>query len=201
MLFINNYVSDLYIISDNCWGYGVYKRLNLKYNSPFICTYIHTPDYIKLLLNLDDYLNCQLVPIEFNKTEHYNKYKVSRHSHTGQTYTCKLHDIEIIFYHRTDSLDECITKWYKRRDRLISNKDKIIVKFSNEFIISVDVRYDNFDSMLEQFHSLPYKTKLSFTSRKFNYPLNFKIYPIHLLHKDKLGEEHTFYFKTEMLYK
>ena len=198
MLLLNNYVNDLYIISDNCWAYGVYKRLNLKYNSPFIGTYIHSPDYIKLLSNLDDYLNCQLVPIEFNKTIHHTKYKVSSYP---QTYICKLNDIEIIFYHRTDSLDECIAKWYKRRDRLISNKDKIIVKISNEFIIFSNVRYDNFDSILEKFYSLPYKIKLSFTSRKFNYPLNFKIYPIHLLHKDKLGEEHTLYFKTDLLYK
>ena len=52
----NNFV----VVSNNCWGAEIYKRLDLEYNTPFVGLFFYGPDYIKLLENFDYYMNKEL---------------------------------------------------------------------------------------------------------------------------------------------
>lgn len=185
-------MNDLYIISDNCFGLGVYEAIKTKFNSPFISTYITPQDYIKLLSNLDNYLDSKLNLINYKDSKFCNVYKQERY-YNEMRCIANLHDIEIVFHHGDDNIDKKINDWYRRRDRLIRDKSKLIITFSNEFVYSENKRYPNFDELLDTYYNLPYKNKLSFTSRKFNYPLNFKIYPIHLFKKRRMGNEYNSY--------
>ncbi|MBV5343054.1 DUF1919 domain-containing protein, partial [bacterium] len=40
---------DFTIISNNCWGGGIYEDLNLKYNSPTVGLFFYAPCYIEFL--------------------------------------------------------------------------------------------------------------------------------------------------------
>lgn len=185
-------MNDLYIISDNCFGYGVYDKLKLKYTSPFIATYIHPHDYIKLLSNLDEYLDSKLEIIDYNDSTFCNTYKLHRDFAELRCIT-KLNDIEIAFHHGDKDPNKKIDDWYRRRDRLTRDKNKLIVIFSNEYVYCRNIRYPNINELIDTYHKLPYKKNLSFTSRKYNYPLNFKIYPIHLCNRDVMGKEYNLY--------
>lgn len=58
---------DFVIVSNNCWGAEIYKRLELEYNTPFVGLMIYGPDYIKLLENFDYYIDRELSFISVSK--------------------------------------------------------------------------------------------------------------------------------------
>src|SRR5690606_37279406 len=62
---IKNY--DFAIVSNNCWGGGFYQALGLPYNTPFIGLYINIPCYIKMLGNMNHYLQQELEFIDNSK--------------------------------------------------------------------------------------------------------------------------------------
>ncbi len=47
---------DFSIISNNCWAGFVYQSYNLPYNTPTIGMFIVSDDYIKLIGNLQHYM-------------------------------------------------------------------------------------------------------------------------------------------------
>lgn len=187
-------MDNIHIISDNCWGQGVYNKINLPYYTPFISLYIHTPDYIKLLSNLDDYLNSEFTLIDYQNSNHCNVYKVVE---LPDQIIGKLNDIEIIFYHCTKSADEIFDNWYRRKERLPKDKNEIVVKLCNQFLpreCKQKVLYENFDNYLDIFYKLPYYKKLSLTDKLYKYPNNYKILKRHFEDNLKMGREYDLYF-------
>lgn len=128
---------DFSIISCNCIGGLIYHDYNLKFLSPTINLYIESPDFIKFVQNLSNYLSLELIEI-FGY-----KYPVG-----------KLGDIKIHFLHY-DSFYDAKMKWDERKKR---------VNFSNIFVIMSD--RDNYsDSLFSEFKKIKYK-KILF-SHKF----------------------------------
>lgn len=136
---------DFIVISNNCWGAEIYKRLGLKYNTPFVGLFLFGPDYLKLLKNLDYYLNC---PLSFAEQSKYTKHDI--------TYPIGLlDDIEVHFQHY-DSKQEAKEKWVRRCQRLQQNKEK-----DNLFIKICDREKTDL-SIIKEFHRLPFNHKISF---------------------------------------
>ncbi|MEY8462811.1 DUF1919 domain-containing protein [Streptococcus merionis] len=138
------------IISDNCWAGKVYQELGLPYQTPTIGLFIFSPDYLKLVKNPKYYLKNDNVELQFIKKSRYisdfeNKYPLAL-----------LDDIEIHFLHY-DSEEEALDKWNRRMKRI--HWDNLYFKFNDN---------DNCTySLMKEFDSLPYKSKVIFSSRNF----------------------------------
>lgn len=140
--------TDFVIIANNCFGGQVYKSFGLPYNTPFVGMFLYGPCYLKLLQNFKTYIRKDLVFIQQSIYEDREK-----------TYpVAKLGDIELHFSHYT-SEEEASEKWYRRRNRMLENFD-----FDNfYFVISDRERVDN--KIIQEFHKLPFKNKLSFGAK------------------------------------
>jgi len=137
----NNFV----IISNNCWGAKLYNRLDLPYNTPFVGLFIMGPDYLKLLTDLDFYLNKSLFFV-----------KKSRWISDPVNYPIGLlDDIEIHFMHYKDK-NEAKSKWERRVARMLEVKDK------DRYYFKICDRDLSNDDIITKFHNLPYKNKISF---------------------------------------
>lgn len=149
---------EFVIISNNCWGAELYKRLGVEYNTPFVGLFIFGPDYLKLLENLDYFLKCELTFKNESKwVDHSLNYPIGL-----------LDDIEIHFMHYKDE-KEAWHKWGRRLDRMnkITDKNKYFFKICDRDFVDSDI--------LKKFHDLPYKNKISFGISKLNLQNHFKI--------------------------
>lgn len=190
-------IDNIHIISDNCWGQGVYNTLNSPYYTPFISMYIHTPDYIKLLSNLDSYLNSKFTLVDHLSSSHYNTYNVVE---LPDQVIGKLNDIEVIFYHCKKSAEEVFEAWYRRKERLPKDKKEIVVKLCNQFLpreCKQRIIYKDFSTHLENFYKLPYYKKISITDRLYSYPNNYRILDRHFEDNLKMGREFELYFNLQ----
>jgi len=144
--------NDFVIVSNNCWGAEVYKRLGLEYNTPFVGLFIYGEDYVKLLKNIDYYLALELSFVNYSKwTDLQINYPIGM-----------LDDIEVHFMHYKSSL-EAKTKWERRIKRMNIIKDK------NKWFFKICER-DNIDiDLIKKFHHLPYKNKISFSVTLLNH--------------------------------
>lgn len=138
----------LVVISNNCYSGQVYQNYKLPYASPFAGMFLYGPCYLKLLKNLEHYLQ---QPLQFIET--------SRYPDRPKTYpVALLDDIELHFSHyKTEA--EAAEKWYRRTKRLleISDPDRYF------FILSDRERVDA--DLIREFHQLPWHHKLSFGAR------------------------------------
>ncbi|UXC62734.1 DUF1919 domain-containing protein [Ligilactobacillus agilis] len=150
------------IISNNCWGGGIYDLYALRYNTPTIGLYFMSYDYIKFLKNLDEYLKNELIQVKWSDTPFRNEffqqkdvYKNSLNKELDDLVIAKLSDIYIIFLHY-DTFEEAKDKWNRRVKRI--NKENMVVKFNdqNEF------KKEYFDL----FDKLSYKHKIFYTGDK-----------------------------------
>ena len=137
----NNFV----VVSNNCWGAEIYKRLNLEYNTPFVGLFIYGPDYIKLLENFDYYMNKNLSFV--------NESKWSKK--TILFPIGKLDDIEIHFMHYKNE-EEAFSKWNRRVERMKQKND------FDDFFFKICDRDLTDDDIIGRFHKLPFKNKVSF---------------------------------------
>lgn len=139
------------VISNNCWGGGIYRRLNLPYNTPFVGLYMYGPDYIKLLENFDSYMSHKMEFIEF-----------SRWLNNTATYPIGLlKDVEVHFLHYKDRV-EAMEKWNRRLSRMNKIKDR------DKYFFKIDDRDFSDDDIIQRFHALPFKNKISFGLRKLD---------------------------------
>lgn len=154
------------IVCDNCWAGSVYQWLERPYNSPFISIGFYGDCYVKLLSNLDYYLN---LPLEFVKESKYNYREINYP-------LAKLGDIEAHFTHYKTE-EEAKTKWPRRAARMLeeTNKDNYVFMMS-------DAWYAN-EQNFKDFHALPFKNKISFSIHEYKH-LNLKNH-YHVLEKDK----------------
>jgi uncharacterized protein (DUF1919 family) len=142
---------EFVIISNNCWGAEIYKRLNKEYNTPFVGLFIVGPEYIRLLERFDHYMS---LPLQFTKGSVWFdspiKYPIG-----------KLDDIEIHFVHYKNN-EEAIDKWTRRLSRMkeIGDRDKYYIKICDRDFTTPE--------MIQKFHSLPFKNKISFSVKPFN---------------------------------
>lgn len=138
----------LVIISNNCYSGQVYQTYNLPYFSPFAGMFLYGPCYLKLLKNLDHYLQ---QPLNFVEN--------SQYPDRPTTYPLALlDDIELHFSHYTIE-EEAAEKWYRRTQRLLEVKDKD----RYFFVISDRERVDA--DLIREFHQLPFAHKLSFSAQ------------------------------------
>ncbi|WP_161729620.1 DUF1919 domain-containing protein [Proteus sp. G2661] len=159
------------IVSNNCWNIGIYKNLNMQFNTPFIGLAINTNDFIKILSNLEYFLHFELTDKNFIDSSNYP--------------IAILNGITIHFMHYTDS-KSAISKWNRRKDRLlnyINNNgiDNVIFKCCDK---------DSIDSSdFEKFNKLPLKRKIYYRNTKKSiflnrdgvFPDGIQLYDIRLL--------------------
>lgn len=191
----------MYIISDNCWGQGVYNTLNLPYSSPFISLFIHTPSYMKLLANLDEYLSYSFELVKHENSNHYNEYKVVE---MPDQVIGRLHDVEIIFYHCKTNAQQVFDNWHRRKQRLPKDKNKILVKMCSQYLprqCKQRVYYENFNNHLINFYKLPHFNKVTLTESYYGYPNNYKILNEHFEDNLRMGKEFNLYFKLQDIIK
>lgn len=134
------------IVSNNCWGGGIYEDLNIPYMSPTVGLFFYAPCYIKFVSNLKYYLNKELY---FTKDSKYNvvcDYPIGI-----------IDDIEIHFLHYK-SEEEAYEKWNRRKQRV--DYDNLYIKFCDNDLCTID--------HVEMFSKLPFKKKVMFTSKKYS---------------------------------
>jgi len=130
------------IISSNCNGGVIAHDLGLRFNSPFVNLFIKADDFIKLVSNLSEYMDSDLV-----FTDEYNPI------YGWLTYpTAYLNDVKIYFMHYK-SEEEVLKSWNRRKARI--NFDNIFILFSD--------RSGCTQEDLEEFDHLKYKNKIVFT--------------------------------------
>lgn len=133
------------VIANNCWGGEVYRLMNQEYNTPFIGLFLFGPDFLKLL---EDFDNLITKPIRFTNE---SKWMTSK-----PTYPVGLiDDIEIHFLHYKDE-NEALDKWSKRLERMLELEDK------DNYYFKICDRDLSSDEVLNKFHLLPFKNKISF---------------------------------------
>jgi len=145
---------DFTIISNNCWGGGVYEDLNLPYNSPFVGLFIMAPDYIKLLKDLRTYMSMTLTFTDISKYKRINQERSQQH---GLYPIGVLNDIEIYFMHYK-SKEEAFEKWERRKARM--NWDNLFIKLCDNDFSTHD--------LAKEFDKLPYKNKVFFSVKNYN---------------------------------
>ena len=137
------------IISNNCWGAEVYRWLEKEYNTPFVGLFMHGPCYLKLLNNFDVLIRKEISFID--KSVYLNEKPAYPIGLIG--------DIEIHFMHYHDE-HEAKQKWDRRVKRMLEevNFDHYYFKICDRDGVSTEI--------MEQFHSLPFKNKISFSVKE-----------------------------------
>jgi uncharacterized protein (DUF1919 family) len=147
---------DFTIISSNCWGSKVYQELDLPYNTPFIGLFFYAPCYIKLLQNLDYYLNSTL---SFTNLSSYSCANEGR-ERTKDYYPIGLlgDGVEIHFVHYANEL-EAKEKWCTRKARMNKDKSRLFIAFTDRDLCEED--------LLKKYDNLTYIHKVCFTAKKY----------------------------------
>jgi uncharacterized protein (DUF1919 family) len=143
---------DFTIISNNCWGGGVYEDLGLSYTTPTVGLFFFAPCYIKFISNLHSNLQASLQFIQESRYEkgnallRQNKYPVGLINN----------DIEIHFLHY-HSEAEALEKWTRRASRV--NFDNLFLSFTDNEICTMDE--------IRSFDKLPYR-KIFFSAKRID---------------------------------
>jgi uncharacterized protein (DUF1919 family) len=143
------------IISNNCWGGGIYEDLKLPYNTPTVGLFFHAPCYILFLSDLKQYIEAEI--IHFVKESKYPQANEFRKKNKWYYPIGILGDIEIHFMHY-GSEKECIEKWNRRKKRI--NWDNLFFKMCDRDLCTKELR--------DKFLSLEYRHKVFFGSEKAN---------------------------------
>lgn len=145
------------IISSNCWGHEVYNYFDLPYLTPFVGLYLYAQCYIKLLKNFEYLMNCELA---FIKESKYGKREGEKLHPIGLLNG----EVEIHFLHY-ESEKDALEKWNRRKQRMSSNINNYFFKFDDQDKCN--------EELINEFHKLPFKNKISFSKQKYSYKNNF----------------------------
>lgn len=140
------------IISNDCWGNSLYKKLNVPYNNLFIGTFICPNQYVNFLEKFPEILKEKL----------YFK---------NNLLVANLGEVCDIFFLHYSSQQEIKEKWNRRLARLnFDDCENFIYKIwiTNVGAYKSCKNYDYID-VLERFHKLKFKYKISFTDENYNY--------------------------------
>jgi uncharacterized protein (DUF1919 family) len=144
------------IISNNCWAGKVYSELDLPYMTPFIGLFLNPPCYLRLLKDINNYLESDL---RFTNTSQYED--INQLINKGKIrYPIGLlkKDVEIHFQHYS-SQSEALEKWNRRLKRIDWNSGNILVEFCPG-------KPDN-DDYFAEFEKLNFPHKVCFTHKNF----------------------------------
>lgn len=97
-------LNEISIISNHCWGGISYHNLHMKFNSPFINMFVKEDEYLKLLENLEYYMELK---VEYAGEEYGSIQK--RNYPVG-----KIGDVHLHFNHYY-SFEEAVQKWEERK--------------------------------------------------------------------------------------
>jgi uncharacterized protein (DUF1919 family) len=147
------------IVANNCWGAEIYKYLECEYNTPFIGLFLYPQCFLKLLSNWEYYINSELT---FTTKSKYSN------SVTQYPIGELRNDVQINFMHYNDD-KEAYDKWTRRLKRM--NEEKNMDRFFFKF----DDREGGTSDMIESFHQLEYKNKISFTASPVNIKGNINL--------------------------
>lgn len=140
------------IISNNCWGGGIYEDLSIPYQSPTVGLFFYAPCYIKFVSDLKGYFELEFT--EFVRDSTYPEANAFRSDHNWFYPIGILGDIEVHFMHYK-TREECITKWNRRKARI--NWDQLYFKMCDRDLCTPEMR--------DIFLSLPYEHKVFFGSK------------------------------------
>lgn len=144
---------DFTIISNNCWGGTIYESYGLEKKSPTVGMFIMPEDYLKLVTNIEYYLEQQIVFIETEDSKWESELK--QKSNWGTYLIGKLDDIELHMLHYHDE-ELARKKWNKRVKRI--NRNYLIYKFNDQNGATIE--------HIKRFMELPLRNKLCFVSQK-----------------------------------
>jgi uncharacterized protein (DUF1919 family) len=136
---INN--QNFTILSDDCWGAEIYRKLGLEYKTPCVGLMIKAPCFVNLLENFDDKIA--------NKLKFVKKSKYPQLQHTSYPIGTLDGDIEIHFYHYSSEA-EADRKWQRRVKRI--NKNNLFYKLDAEK--TKQEFPDNYIELIEKFNRL-----------------------------------------------
>ena len=161
------------IISNNCFGGGIYESLNLPYLTPTVGLFFYAPDYILFLKNLKQNL---YTDIEFRNKSKYEEANVFRETKKW-FYPIGFLDngIEIHFMHYKTN-KEALTKWKRRAERV--KFDNLYIKFCDRDLCT--------DELAIEFDKLNFKNKVFFSSKKKD--LNSLVYLPYYENKECIGD-------------
>ncbi|MDQ1141125.1 DUF1919 domain-containing protein [Pedobacter agri] len=143
---------DFTLLSNHCWGGGIYEELGLPYTTPLVGLYFYGPCYLKFLQNLKYNLSCDLRFVTVSKYDIAND---SRES--GSKYPIGvIGEIEIHFLHYHSEL-EAREKWNRRRARV--NLNNLFVEMSENEYVDVEI--------MKAFQKLPFENKVILSSKNF----------------------------------
>ena len=135
-------VKPFTIFSNNCIGGVFYHDAGQKFTSPLINTAMDGEDFLRFL----------------EKPSHYLEHDMKFFSWPGRNFpVARIDDIEVNFVHYK-SVEECTTKWEKRKERII---------WDNIFIVATNHDGMCHDDCMERFDRLPYKNKIMFVSKDY----------------------------------
>lgn len=138
---------EISIISNNCWGGIVYKKLGLECLSPFKNLFLEDADYIKLLSDLKSYMQ---KPLKFDH------YEVDIHSKERYP-VMRLKDIFIHCNHDKD-VETAVRNWERRKAKI--NYEALFVEM-----------YTEDEMVAEQFCELDeYQNKICFVPFEIDNP-------------------------------
>lgn len=143
-------VTDFTIISNNCWGGTVYETYGLPKQSPTVGMFIMPDDYIKLVADLQRYLNTPLIFIRPEESKWASE--LSEKPDWGSYLIGQIGDVELhmLHYHSKDIAQR---KWNSRIKRI--NYDRLIFKFNDQNGATRD--------HLKSFDALPLNNKILFS--------------------------------------
>jgi len=147
---------DFTIISNDCWGGGVYEDLQLQYTTPTVGLFFHAPCYIDFLENFNQLIQLELFFVKESKYKEANDYRVQKNHYYP---IAKLKEVEIHFLHY-DSEEEAISNWNRRKARI--NFKNLYFKFSDSNLCTPE--------LINRFDRLPLSenSKVVFTAKKLN---------------------------------
>lgn len=155
---INKYLSkDTSIISSNCFAGRIMQDLGMEYNTPTLGLWIMPDDYPKMCMELRRYMCIDPVLKEHSK----NALGEQKHANpsTHHYYPIgNVGDVEIHYLHY-HSAEEAFAKWKRRANR---------VNYDNLFFIGMEQNGCTEDD-IKAFDVLPYKRKIFFCSKPYNY--------------------------------
>lgn len=114
---------DFTIISNNCWGGGIYEDLSLPYTTPIVGLYFYARDYVKFVKGIRHYLD---LPLQFTDISKYREVNIVRKKLAYPVGV--LEDVEVQFLHYKTN-EEALEKWNRRKKRV--NFDNLYLKFDD----------------------------------------------------------------------
>lgn len=169
------------IISDNCWGWFVYKYFWLEYQSPFVGLFLFPNCYIRLLENFDYLVSQDLIFIEPSESIYFTKLKKWG---TAWYPIWLLGSVELHFLHYNSKKD-AFEKWNRRKKRI--NYNNLLVKFSEG--------EEDLPELVKRFEKLSFVNKVCFSKQQYSYKSVLK-FPI----SKKLDWKSEWYFSKKVIW-